>query len=322
MNRLEERHTIGIDISRCCHPQTALQRRSEVRNNIAEHIVRHHDLKILRLTNDHQRQRIYIKVVCLYPWIARRNFLERPLPQVSGKSHHIRLVAHAHLRLAVPPCILEGVFDDPLHALSRVNFNLRSNLVRRSLLEHAAGVHIGAFRVLANHSEVHVSGRDTLQRAKFFMKQLYWPDVGIQVQAEAHGKENLRGMLVVGNSRITDGAKQNRVEILPKHFQRAFGKCDTLAQISVRSPVEFDELQFFSEQFVNAFENFEGLACDIDTDAVTGNDRNALQEPGPVSVWYSARSARRCDSSSFAKSMKIFLPLASEICSAKSLKNW
>src|SRR4029453_1850899 len=100
-------------------------------------------------------------------------------------------------------------------------------------------------------------------------------------------------MLVIGNSRISDRAKQDRVEIFSKHFERAFRKGNAFAQVFVGSPVVFDELQFISDKFVNALENFEGLAGDIDPDAIPRNYGNALQELGLASVWYSARSARR-----------------------------
>jgi hypothetical protein len=66
----------------------------------------------------------------------------------------------------------------------------------------------------------------------------------------------LRGVFVVGNSWITDRAKQNRVETPSQHFESAFGQRNAFAQVFVGPPVEFDKLQLLAEHFVDALQDF------------------------------------------------------------------
>src|SRR5262249_17291847 len=75
-----------------------------------------------------------------------------------------------------------------------------------------------------------------------------------------------------------------------------------------------------TEDLVHSSQHAHGFARHIDTDTVAWNDCNSFHDP--VSELYSATSAFKCDSSSLAKSIKIFRPLSSEICFAKSVKNW
>src|SRR5262249_31317874 len=126
----------------------------------------------------------------------------------------------------------------------------------------------------------------------------------------------------VRDPRIADGPKKNRIEVLPEHLKRALRKRDTLTQIFLGTPIELDEFQTRGKYFVHTAQHAHGFVRDVDADAVAGNDCDALHYFYTLmSALYSVTRACRCDSSSFAKSIKILRPLASEICLAKSVKN-
>src|SRR5262245_34053912 len=135
MDGFEQRNVSRIDIAGCRHSESALQCRSEIRNDVAEHVVGHDHLKILRLSDHQQAKRVNVEMAGLNPGMTSRGRFEASLPQIAGVSHHVGLVAHADFRLGVPLRVLERVVDDPLHALSSVDFHLGRNLVRRSFLE-------------------------------------------------------------------------------------------------------------------------------------------------------------------------------------------
>ena len=76
--------------------------------------------------------------------------------------HGIRLVAHEHaparraVAFGVLFAILKRITNNPLDALARVDVFLKRNLIGRTLLEDSARIGIDAFRVFADHDEIHI----------------------------------------------------------------------------------------------------------------------------------------------------------------------
>ena len=66
----------------------------------------------------------------------------------------------------MPLCVLERILDDPVHTLAGVDFNLICDLIRGSLLKHAAGIDVRAFSVFANNREVYLCHANPLQRTE------------------------------------------------------------------------------------------------------------------------------------------------------------
>src|SRR5215470_615819 len=108
-----------MDISRGRHSKPTLQCRGKIGNNVAEHVVRHDDLKVAWLANHQETKSIYIKMARLNAGVPRGRFLEAALPQVSRISHNVGLIAHADFRVTVPASILKGVVDNAADAFAR-----------------------------------------------------------------------------------------------------------------------------------------------------------------------------------------------------------
>ena len=203
-----------------------------------------------------------------------------------------------------------------------MDLDLGRDLIGRSLLEHASGIDVRAFRVLADNREVHVPDANAFQRAKFLVEQANRPDIGIQIETESQREKNLGRVTLIRHARVADGAEQDRVKLAAKHVKCSRRQRDAFFEVFLRAPVELHELESRAEDVIHPAQHAHRLARDINSDSVSGYDCDAFHfYYDPTSVLYSATSAFRCDSSSFAKSIKICRPFVSEIWSAKSLKN-
>src|SRR6266403_5108830 len=81
-------------------------------------------------------------------------------------------------------------------------------------------------------------------------------------------------MLVAGDPRIAEGAEQDGIEFIAKHFDGARRQRHTLAEIFVRTPVKFDKLDVAAGGGRNRTQNLHRFRGDFLADPVTGNDRN------------------------------------------------
>ena len=69
---------------------------------------------------------------------------------------------------------------------------------------------VQAFRVLAEHDEVHVRGRAILQRTEALVEQLHRPVVDVEIELEARAEQDVARVPVVGHARIAQRADEDR----------------------------------------------------------------------------------------------------------------
>ena len=187
----------------------------------------------------------------------------------------------SHIRTllrGVPSCfcvtfaIFKGVADDPLHALAGVDVFLHGDLVRRALLEDAAGIDVDALGIFADHDEIDVLGLDAFQRTERRIQQSHRAHVGVQVHLEAHAQQNFFGVNIRGHARIAECAQQDGVEIAFQHGEAVRRDGNAVRQVTIGAPVEMGHL----DAGARSLDDFHGLGDDFRADAVSGNDGDAL----------------------------------------------
>jgi hypothetical protein len=153
-------------------------------------------------------------VAGVYFRILLADLLEDPLPEVVGKDHGVRFVAHADALEIVAPGVIECVANDALDTLARVNVFLDGDFVARVFLEETADADVEAFRVFAEDDKPDVGCGALPERREAFVKELNRAGVHKEVQLETQAEQNVRGVLVGWNARITKCAEENRVELV------------------------------------------------------------------------------------------------------------
>ncbi len=178
MYRLEHRRLPWVDVSAGGHAQPALQAGGKVGNDVTEHVVGHDYVEGPRVADHLGTKRVHVEVLGGDLRILFTYLLEYALPQASGVSHGVRLVAHenalarAPVLLLVAFAIFEGVADHALYTRSRVDVFLDCDLIRRALFEDAPGIDVRAFGVFADHDKVNVPGLDCFQRTQTRVQQV------------------------------------------------------------------------------------------------------------------------------------------------------
>ena len=181
-------------------------------------------------------------------------------------------LARRAILLLVTFAIFEGVADHPLHALAGVDVFLHGDLVRRALLEDAAGIDVDALGVFAHHDEINVLGLDAFQRTERRVQQTHRAHVGVQVHLEAHAQQDFLGMNIRGHARIAERAQQDGVEIAFQHGEAVRRDGDAVRQVAIGAPVEMGHLDVGAR----GLDDFHGLGDDFRADAVSGNDGDTL----------------------------------------------
>src|SRR5213594_4386304 len=189
MDGFKQGYGVRTDISGSSHPESTLQCRGKIGNDISEHVVRYDHLKIVWLPNHEQAQRIDVEMAGLNPGVAGSGILKAALPQITGIGHHIGLIAHAHFGFSGAARMIERVTDNPVHALTRVDLHLSGDFIGSTLLENAAGVDIRAFRVLTDYREVHVLDTHSFQWAQLLVEQPDRTHIGKQIQTKTNAQD-------------------------------------------------------------------------------------------------------------------------------------
>ena len=99
--------------------------------------------------------------------------------------------------------------------------------------------------------------------------------VDVEVEFEAQTEEDVGGVLVGGDARIAESAKEDGVEFVAKHFDSAFGERDFFAEIFVGAPIEVDEFDGAIAFGGGGFDELDGDGSDFFADAVAGDDGDA-----------------------------------------------
>ena len=132
--------------------------------------------------------------------------------------------------------ILEGVANDALDALAGIDVFLHGNFVGGSLLEESADAHVKPFGVLAKDHQANIFFGAAVQRSQPLVQQFHRPGVHVEIELEAQAQQNVGGVLVGGHTRIAERAKQDGVEFIAQHFDRAVGQANAFAQEICRRP--------------------------------------------------------------------------------------
>jgi folate-binding protein YgfZ len=274
VDRFEHRSLSGMNVAAGGHAKASLQAGGQVGDDVAEHVIRDDDVELAGIADHLQAERVNVHMLRGDLRIFARDFLEHALPQASRVSHGIGLIAHEDLlaRRAIEPsvvlAILEGMADDTLSTLVRVDVFLDRDFVAGTLFEYAASIRVNAFGVFADDDEIDVLRLDILQGAERRVEQPDRTDVGVEIHLEAHAKQNLFGMNVCLDARIAEGADQNGIEVTGQHDEAVGRNGHAVAQIAVGSPVELREggLRAARLQHLNRLRNH------LLADPVSGDD--------------------------------------------------
>jgi hypothetical protein len=173
--------------------------------------------------------------------------------------------------------------------LRGVEVDLRGHLVRGVLLEVAAHHHVEAFGVLAEDHEVDVFRPHVLQRAQLLVEEADGTVVDVEVQAEAHSEEDVRGVAVVGDARVSHRPEQDGVEVGRQHGERVRRQRDPRLQIMIRAPFEVLEAQPAAGGGSGGFQGADRFRRHFDADPVPRDDGDAEVlahvVPRPRSRW-------------------------------------
>jgi hypothetical protein len=213
MDGFEHRRPPGMQVGRRRHPQAALQRCSEVRDDIAEEVVGHDDVELRRILDEHQRQGVDVKVRGLDRRVVRPQLVEHALPERVPLAHRVALVGHADTRTTGSRGVLEGVRDDAMNARIGVELRLQSDFVVCVWLEPAAHAHVQALGVFAEDDEVDIGRAATLERTQTLVEQPDGTIVHIEVELEPCAEQDVARMAVVGHARIAERADEDRIEL-------------------------------------------------------------------------------------------------------------
>ena len=83
-------------------------------------------------------------------------------------------------------------------------------------------------------------------------------------------------MLVCGDARVSERAREDGVEILREHGERAGRKTDAFAQVFVRAPVEVLKLKRNAVRLSDVLKHVNCFAYDFGADAVARDDGDAF----------------------------------------------
>src|SRR5216684_2924764 len=123
-----------MNISAGGHAQPALQSGSEIRDDVAEHVVSYDHIEHARIAHHLHRERVHVHVFGGDLGIFLTYFLEHALPQAAGVGHDVGLVAHEYsaawraVLLFVALTIFEGMADHVFHAFASVDILLHRDL--------------------------------------------------------------------------------------------------------------------------------------------------------------------------------------------------
>ena len=115
-----------------------------------------------------------------------------------------------------------------------------------------------------------------LERREILLEKHAGALVYVQIELEPQAQENVGAVLVSGDARIAQRAKQNGVKIAPKHFGRIGREGCAVPQVTVRAPIEFGERDFPATGSRGGLQYLDGFRNHFLADAVAGDDGNAF----------------------------------------------
>ena len=165
--------------------------------------------------------------------------------------------------------------EDAFYAFVGVDVFLDGDFVGSVLFEEAAGADVDAFGVFAEDHEVEIPGGAIAERGEAVVEKFGGAGVDIEIELEAEAEEDVRGMLVGGDTGIAESAEEDGVEFVAEEFDGAFGEGDFLAEIFVGAPIELDEFERAIAFGGGGLDELNGDGSDFFADAVTRDDGDA-----------------------------------------------
>ena len=261
-----------MDVAGCRHAEPALEGRAQVGDDVAEQVVGDDHFELRGVEHHVHGERIDVIVRRLDPGIGGRDFLEDALPEGVPLLHGVRLVRHAHFRLAARLRVLEGVADDPVDALEGVQLFLDGDLVVGPRLEAAADADVEAFRVLAEDGEVDVLRLTILERTEPGVEQLHRAVVDVEIELEARAEQDVAGVPVVGDARVAERPDEDRVEVVAQHRVAVGRDGDAGLEEVVRAPRQFLDLEGPAVDIARTADHLDGFGGDLLADSITRDD--------------------------------------------------
>src|SRR5258705_8916427 len=96
MNRFKERHLPRMDIAGSGESKSALNRCTQIRENVAKQVVTDNDVVLARVEHHEHCHSVDVLVVRCNLRIAGCNLPEYTVPEIATKPLHIRFVSHCH----------------------------------------------------------------------------------------------------------------------------------------------------------------------------------------------------------------------------------
>ena len=275
-----------MDVCGGSEAEAAGELRGEIADDVAEEIVGDDDVELARVADEFHCEGVDVEMAGVDVGIFGADGSEDALPEVAGVGHGVGFVGHADAQglggrgagrleagatCGVGLGVLEGVADDALDPLAGVDVFLDGDFVGRVFLEEAAHADVKALGVFAEDDEADVVGGDIAKRGVAGMEEFGGAGVDEEIEFEAEAEEDVGGVLIGGDTGIAEGAEEDGVEIVAKHFDGAGRKSDIFAEEFVGAPVEVDELDGAIVLGRGGLNGFDGDGRDFFADAVAGD---------------------------------------------------
>src|SRR4029079_5900239 len=96
-DRLEHRHALGVDVASGRDAHAALHRGGEVGEDVADNVVRHHEVAPAWILQEVDAGGVDVDVGGPHGGVRGRRVVEGALPEIAGVVEHVRLVGQCHV---------------------------------------------------------------------------------------------------------------------------------------------------------------------------------------------------------------------------------
>ena len=204
------------DIGRRRHAHAADQAGGQVGEDVAEHVLRHHDVEIPGPLDQHRRAGIDIEPVGLDLGMPFGGLIEHPAKE-RKRLEHIGLVDAGQAAIGAPARLAafgkpERKLEQPLRGLAGDDQRLARLAVGDDALAHRGEQAFGGF---PDHDEIDAALIGADDRARHARDQPRRPHAGIEIEMKA--QLDLRhdlGIVGIAHRRQAAGAEQDRVGLV------------------------------------------------------------------------------------------------------------
>src|SRR5262245_34036400 len=162
--RFEERDTARVKIGGGGHAQPALERGSEIREDVAEHIISHNYLVLPRIENHQHGHRVYVLGASFNLRVLGSHQFEDSPPKLMSIGQNVRLVGQSNPLSSMLTGITEGRANDPFDSMSGIDLLLNRQFLIGAPFEVPARVDIDSLSVLTKDDKIDVLTVAILER--------------------------------------------------------------------------------------------------------------------------------------------------------------